>query len=86
LKTYPVWRTRHGNPRYCSDGCVAEATRIRRNAGNADRVRVRSEERAAARADRKCAHCGEPITARRSMKKFCDGVCRMAALHDRATR
>jgi hypothetical protein len=42
-------------------------------------VKARSEERAAARAGRRCAHCNEPITAQRSSNKFCSVGCRVAA-------
>jgi hypothetical protein len=73
------WRTRLGSRRWCSDVCAEEAARIKRNAGNADRVREKSEARAAARADRQCQTCGEPITAKRSTMRFCSVRCRVAA-------
>ena len=41
-------------------------------------VKGKSEARAAARANRKCAQCGEPITAQLSTKRFCSVKCRVA--------
>jgi hypothetical protein len=60
------WRTYRGSGRYCSDICVAAAGRERRAKGNAVMVKARSETRAAARADRTCIVCGEPLEAARS--------------------
>ena len=57
---------------YCSDQC---ATVVR----NAAFVKARSEARAKARADRKCAQCGEPIEARRSTMRFCSIRCRVVS-------
>jgi endogenous inhibitor of DNA gyrase (YacG/DUF329 family) len=67
------YRTRHAPlTAYCSDRCVTTVH------GAAFR-KTRSERRAAARADRKCMHCGEPIEAQRSTMKFCSVRCRVAS-------
>jgi hypothetical protein len=42
---------------------------------NANRDRKRAE----ARAGRTCEHCGVPIEAARSTKRFCSGICRVRA-------
>jgi hypothetical protein len=42
-------------------------------------VDVRAAARAEARANRKCATCGQPIKAQRSTMKFCSVRCRVAA-------
>jgi hypothetical protein len=38
---------------------------------------TRAKRRAEARADRKCEHCGKPIDAERSTKRFCSDSCRV---------
>jgi hypothetical protein len=52
---------------YCSNHCATKA----RTAG-------RTAARAAARAAR-CDHCGEPMKAERSSKRYCSERCRVAA-------
>jgi hypothetical protein len=42
-------------------------------------VKDRSEAREGARADRRCAHCNEPIAVQRSTGKVCSMRCRVAA-------
>jgi hypothetical protein len=58
--------------RYCSDPC-ANALR------SAAFSKARSEQRAAARANRKCETCGQPIKAKRSTMRFCSMRCRVAS-------
>jgi hypothetical protein len=60
---------------YCSDKCVAAV----HAAAMAPIVKARAKARAAARANRKCATCGEPIKAQRSTMQFCSVRCRVAA-------
>jgi endogenous inhibitor of DNA gyrase (YacG/DUF329 family) len=60
---------------YCSDKCVAAV----HAAAMAPIVKARSQARAAARANRKCATCGKPIKAQRSTMRFCSIRCRVAA-------
>jgi hypothetical protein len=60
---------------YCSDKCVAAARRV----AMAPVVKARSQARAAARANRKCAACGKPIKAKRSTMRFCSIRCRVAS-------
>jgi hypothetical protein len=66
------------NGRYCSDDCAKASWRDGRAGSVAAMVKARSEARAAARADRRCAHCNEPIKAQRSTNKFCSVRCRVA--------
>jgi hypothetical protein len=61
-----------GSGRYCSDLCAEASWRASRA------VRAKAA-RAAGRADSRCAHCNEPITAQRSDSKFCSMRCRVAA-------
>lgn len=73
------------NGRYCSDDCAKASWRDGRAGSVAAMVKARSEERAAARADRRCANpdCNKPITAERSTGKFCSVRCRVAAHRQR---
>ncbi len=64
-------------------GCCSERCERRRK--NAGRVRALSERRAEARAGRLCNHCGGPIDAARSTKRFCSPRCRVAAFRARLT-
>jgi endogenous inhibitor of DNA gyrase (YacG/DUF329 family) len=61
-----------GTPHYCSDQCAGIAHQ-------AAVSKSRSEQRALERADRACATCGKPITAKRSTMRFCSVKCRVAA-------
>jgi hypothetical protein len=40
---------------------------------------ARARSRAQARANRQCEHCGKPIEAARSTKRFCSDLCRVRA-------
>jgi hypothetical protein len=70
----------------CSDRC-AEAHRKHvyqdwRFANPRDPETVnptRAKRRAEVRAGRKCEHCGKPIDAERSTKRFCSDICRVRA-------
>jgi endogenous inhibitor of DNA gyrase (YacG/DUF329 family) len=73
----PRWRLRPG--RYCSDRCQRLAQAPARKARRAAFIKARSDDRARARADLKCGHCGEPIEAQRSTMRFCSTRCRVAA-------
>jgi hypothetical protein len=53
--------------RYCSDRCR-----------NTKQSLARSKDRAAGRARRVCAGCGQRFDARRSTMRFCSGKCRVA--------
>ncbi len=72
------------NGRYCSDTCAKASWREGRAVSIAAMVKARSEARAAARTDRRCARCNELITAQRSTGKFCSVRCRVAAHRERA--
>jgi hypothetical protein len=65
--------------RYCSDSCAEAVTQQRKAAANAARVKAQSQARALARADRRCGHCGEPLSAQRSTQRYCSTRCRVAA-------
>jgi hypothetical protein len=66
------WRVRGSGHLYSSDKCVELARRSRM-------VAARSEARAAARAGRTCQHCGKPIEAQRSTRRYCSDHCRVTA-------
>jgi hypothetical protein len=68
-----------GSGRYCSDVCTKASRAVRNEA----MAKSRSEARAAARADRHCARCNEPIIAQRSTSIFCSVRCRVAAHRER---
>ena len=44
----------------------------------------RTWKRASARAGRNCEHCGTPIEAARSTRRFCSSLCRIRAYHHRS--
>jgi len=69
------------NGRYCSDDCAKASWRDGRAGSVAAMVKVCSEVRAAARADRHYANpeCYKPLPAQRSTMKFCSVRCRVAA-------
>lgn len=48
--------------------------------------KARTEKRAAARAERVCGHCGKPLDAARSTKRFCSDICRVRASRALATQ
>lgn len=56
----------------CSDICMRARTRRRK----AERL---AELRREARDDRLCEHCGDPLEAARSTRRFCSDVCRVKA-------
>lgn len=56
---------------YCGARCYADAVLARKR-----------EARKAARADLRCAWCGEPMNATRADQKYCCGHCRDAAWRD----
>jgi hypothetical protein len=60
---------------FCSPEC-------RRGHFNAERSAVR----AWGRADLVCQHCGGPVAAARSSKRFCSGRCRVAAFRAKQPR
>jgi hypothetical protein len=60
----------HG--RCCSDACVAARTR-RLKIARVAKLRQR------ARQGRTCEHCGAPIAAARSTRRFCSDICRVRA-------
>jgi hypothetical protein len=68
-------RQNGGVPLYCSDKCVAAV----HSAAMRPIVKARSQARAAARANRKCATCGKPIKAQRSTMRYCSVKCRVSA-------
>ena len=47
------------------------------------RVKAKAEARAAARANKVCLHCGEPIEAQRSTRQYCSEAHRVAAFRER---
>jgi len=65
---------------YCSDDCAEASQGEQRASRNAEMVRTRSKERAAARAGRRCANpdCNKRLKAQRSSMKFCSIRCRVA--------
>ena len=67
--------------RYCSDDCAEASRGEQRASRNPAMVEARSETRAAARADRRCANpdSNKPLTAQRASMKFCSIRCRVAA-------
>jgi endogenous inhibitor of DNA gyrase (YacG/DUF329 family) len=46
---------------------------------------VRGEHRAESRAGLVCQHCGGPVAAQRSSRRFCSGRCRVAAFRAKAS-
>lgn len=76
-KTFFQAHGRYSKPRasFCTDACIAQWRRVKR----ADQRRQDSARRAAARADRVCAVCGEAIEAARSTRRYCSTKCRVAA-------
>jgi hypothetical protein len=63
----------------CSDHCMAKRYRASVTTRNA----ARSAERREARAQLVCRHCGKPLDAQRSSRRYCSGRCRIAALRAR---
>jgi len=61
---------------FCSDKCII----AHKNESHIARV---SSERRRAREGRACEHCGSPIAAERSSKRYCSNRCRIAALRAR---
>jgi hypothetical protein len=66
----------------CSDHCEHERCkaverRWRKDAGITTSNALRTARRAEVRAGRVCEHCGVPIEAARSTKRFCSDICRV---------
>jgi hypothetical protein len=68
----------------CSDRCKREREKTLRRQWRAanppdsqQKNAIRMKRRAAARAGRVCEHCGVPLEAARSRKRFCSDVCRV---------
>ncbi len=86
MKTVPYyrgWRSRH---RVCSNHCEHERRAMLRRQRRRDNPppswqahAARTAQRAATREGRQCAHCGVPIEAARSTRRFCSNVCRVKA-------
>ena len=79
--------------RLCSDKCQLDRRdamqRRWRKANPAHHQAInalRAKRRAEARAGRTCGHCGRPIEAARSTRRFCSDVCRARAHHRRDRR
>jgi hypothetical protein len=75
------YRVIMSSDRFCCDDCAEARGRERRATRNAAMVEARSQERVAARADRRCANpdCNKPLPAQRSTMKYCTVRCRVAA-------
>jgi hypothetical protein len=76
----------YGRPRLyvCSDRCKREREKTLKRQWRAanppdsqQKNAIRMKRRAAARAGRVCEHCGTPIAAARSTKRFCSDICRV---------
>jgi hypothetical protein len=74
-----------GNQRICvcSNRCAQDrdkALRRKWHEDHPDYARInakRTAQRATARAGRTCEHCGKPIEAERSTRRFCSDICRV---------